>query len=96
MPVFTQELCSREEALTRATLQHKLQEDYLRERERNLHERELTIVEKEIIMHLGANLKPHPAKRKNKLSRSKLLRLGGISEPTGNKSPLLHLHLTKL
>ena len=82
---FMQELCSREEALTRATLQHKLHEEYLREREYELHLRELTIVEREITMHLGATNtpKPYPAKRKNKFTRSKVLKQGGISEPTG-------------
>ncbi|XP_076818975.1 uncharacterized protein LOC143464840 [Clavelina lepadiformis] len=80
------ELCSREEALTRATLQHKLHEEYLRERERELHQRELTIVERELQFHLGNNdgsaptHKPHPAKRKFK--RSKLIKHGGIGEPT--------------
>ena len=78
-----QELCNREEALTRATLQHKLQEEHLRERERELHLRELSLIEKEIAMHVGESNKPAPAKRKNRFSRSKVAKLGGISEPTG-------------
>uniref|UniRef100_H2Y408 mitogen-activated protein kinase kinase kinase n=1 Tax=Ciona savignyi TaxID=51511 RepID=H2Y408_CIOSA len=83
------ELCSREEALTRATLQHKLQEEYLKERERELHERELVVVERELNIYLqkkgedsSTQGKPHPAKRKGKFKRSKVAKHGGISEPT--------------
>nr|CAB3263622.1 MAPKKK9/10/11 mitogen-activated protein kinase kinase kinase 10 [Phallusia mammillata] len=81
------ELCSREEALTRATLQHKLHEEYLRERERELHERELDIVQRELNMYLvtpSVTDKPHPAKRKGKFKRQKI----HISEPTDFKHKL--------
>nr|XP_018669929.1 mitogen-activated protein kinase kinase kinase 11 [Ciona intestinalis] len=83
------ELCSREEALTRATLQHKLHEEYLKERERELHERELIVVERELNIYLSKKPgdspvqgKPNPAKRKGKFKRSRVAKHGGISEPT--------------
>ena len=84
-----QELRSREEELTKAALQQKLQEEFLRRREQELAEREIDLLEREInIMILQQVIsKPTPRKRKGKFkkSRLKLLKSGGksISEPSG-------------
>ena len=89
MNVSLQELRSREEELTKAALQQKIQEEVLRQREQELAEREIELVERELnIMILQQIMsKPTPKKRKGKFkkSRLKLLRSGGksISEPSG-------------
>ena len=86
---FLQELRSREEELTKAALQQKIQEEVLRQREQELAEREIELVERELnIMILQQIMsKPTPKKRKGKFKKNKLklLRSGGktISEPSG-------------
>lgn len=86
-----QELRSREEELTRAALQHKLHAEYLNKVQRELQEREVGIVERElkIAIHETAQREaaeakpPRPAKRQGKFKRSKLEKRGWISGPTG-------------
>nr|XP_039274070.1 mitogen-activated protein kinase kinase kinase 9-like [Styela clava] len=79
------ELRSREEELTRAAVQHKLQAEYLSKKQRELQEREVGIVERElkIAIHEAAQLKPPiPAKRHGRFKRNKLEKRGWISAPT--------------
>ena len=84
-----QELRSREEELTKAAMEQKMQEEFLRKREQELAEREIELVERELnIMILQQIMnKPTPKKRKGKFkkSRLKLLKSGGknISTPSG-------------
>ena len=59
-------------------------EERLRERERDLHRRELLVVGREMRVHLNNDVKPPPAKRKDKLKRNKVAKHGGISGPTGD------------
>lgn len=87
---FLQELRSREEELTKAALQQKHQEEFLRKREQEIAEREIELLERELnIMILQQVMhKPMPHKRKGKFKRNKLqklLKAGGksISEPSG-------------
>ncbi len=86
-----QELRSREEEITKAAVQQKMQEEFLRKREKELAEREIELVERELnIMILQQIMnKPTPKKRKGKFkkSRLKLLKSGGknISTPSGNE-----------
>ena len=83
-----QELRCREEELTKALLQQKIQEEFLRKREQELAEREIDLLERELnIMILQQQQgRPTPKKRKGKFkkSRLKLLKSGGqISMPCG-------------
>lgn len=85
---FVQELRCREEELTKALLQQKIQEEFLRKREQELAEREIDLLERELnIMILQQQQgRPTPKKRKGKFkkSRLKLLKSGGqISMPCG-------------
>lgn len=78
----------REEELTKALLQQKIQEEFLRKREQELAEREIDLLERELnIMILQQQQgRPTPKKRKGKFrkSRLKLLKSGGqISMPSG-------------
>ena len=84
------ELRCREEELTKAELQQKIQEDALKKREQDLAAREIELLERELnililqqVMH-----KPTPKKRKSRKSRLKALKYGGkkISEPSGEFS----------
>jgi hypothetical protein len=87
MPAL-QELRCREEELTKAALQQKIQEELLKKREQELASREIDLLERELnililqqVMH-----KPTPRKRKKggKI-RLKHIKSGGkaISEPSG-------------
>lgn len=84
---FLQELRSREEELTRATLQQKSQEELLKRREQQLAEREINVLERELnilIFQLNKD-KPNVKKRKGKFKRSRLKLKDGnrISLPSG-------------
>lgn len=87
--LLLQELRSREEELTKAALQQKLQEEFLKKREQELAEREIDLLERELnIMILQQIMnKPTPKKRKGKFKKNRLnkQRSGGktISEPSG-------------
>lgn len=88
-----QELRCREEELTKALLQQKIQEEFLRKREQELAEREIDLLERELnIMILQQQQgRPTPKKRKGKFkkSRLKLLKSGGqISMPCGKMHQL--------
>ena len=93
---FLQELRSREEELTKASLQQKHQEEFLRKREEEIAEREIALLERELnIMILQQVMhKPQPNKRRGKFKKSRLqkvLKSGSksISEPLGR--PRTHL-----
>ena len=82
-----QELRCREEELTKAALQHKIQEELLKKREEELASREIDLLERELnililqqVMH-----KPTPEKRRKSKIRLKHMKTGGraISEPSG-------------
>lgn len=82
-----QELRSREEELTRATLQQKSHEELLKRREQQLAEREINVLERELnilIFQLNKD-KPNVKKRKGKFKRSRLKLKDGnrISLPSG-------------
>lgn len=82
------ELRSREDELTRATVQHKMQAEYLSNIQRELQEREVGIVERELKMAIHEATEPgppKPAKRHGRFKRSKLEKKGGISAPTNFK-----------
>ena len=98
-----QELRSREEELTKAQLQQKHQEEFLRKREQEIAEREIELVERELnIMILQQVMnKPMPHKRKGKFKRNrlqKLLKAGGksISEPSGVYTVKFKIFVRKL
>ncbi|KAG1654165.1 Mitogen-activated protein kinase kinase kinase 9 [Nymphon striatum] len=82
------ELRCREEELTKAVLQQKLHEEFLKKREQELVEREIDLLERElnIIILQQQQGKPTPNKRKGKFKKSqlKLLKGGGqhISMPS--------------
>jgi len=87
---FLQELCSREEELTQATLQQKSQEELLKRREQQLAEREINVLERELnilIFQLNKD-KPNVKKRKGKFKRSRLKLKDGnrISLPSGERT----------
>lgn len=84
---YQQELRSREEELTRATLQQKSHEELLKRREQQLAEREINVLERELnilIFQLNKD-KPNVKKRKGKFKRSRLKLKDGnrISLPSG-------------
>ena len=89
VPYCFQELRSREEELTKAAVQQKIQEEFLKKREQELAEREIDLLERELNVMILQQImnKPEPKKRKGKFkkSRLKLLKSGGknISEPSG-------------
>ena len=85
-----QELRCREEELTKAALQQKIQDQLLKKREQELASREIDLLERELnililqqVMH-----KPTPKKRKKGKIRQKHLKSRGkaISEPSGEFS----------
>lgn len=68
-------------------MQHKVREEYLTRVQRELQEREVVIVERELkiaIQESVQNKAPKPAKRSGKFRRSKLEKRGWISSPKGN------------
>lgn len=87
MVSYKQELRCREEELTKAALQQKIQEELLKKREQELASREIDLLERElnILIIQQVMQKPTPKKRKKSKIRMKLLKSGGksISEPSG-------------
>ena len=70
--VMMQELRCREEELTRAQLQQKLQEENLRQREQELEAREIDLLERELHILIIQQQTPTPKKRKGKFKRGRL------------------------
>ena len=60
-----------------------MHEEALLERERELRRREISVLEREVRQHLAISNQPPPEKRKGKLNRIKVAKLGGIGDPTG-------------
>lgn len=80
------ELRCREEELTRAQLQQRLQEQNLAQKERELEMREIDLVARELHIlifasNMSHNQPPQPNKRKGKFSKIKLLKKDTISSP---------------
>ncbi|XP_070578982.1 mitogen-activated protein kinase kinase kinase 9-like isoform X2 [Ptychodera flava] len=74
LKIKEKELRTREEELSRAAIQQKYQEEFLRKREQELAEREIDLLERELnIMILQQQEeKPTPKKRKGKFKKSRL------------------------